>query len=56
LYYLHVQEARALSNYIAETYSIKHESPQALLFKDGKVVWDASHWKITYASLQENVK
>lgn len=56
LYYLHVQEARALSNHIAEAYSVKHESPQALLFKDGKVVWNASHWRITYSSLQENVK
>jgi bacillithiol system protein YtxJ len=55
-YFLHVQEARPLSNYIAETFAVKHESPQALLFKDGEVVWNASHWKITYSSLQENVK
>ncbi|KAA0549064.1 bacillithiol system redox-active protein YtxJ [Bacillus sp. BGMRC 2118] len=55
-YYLYVQEDRPLSNYIAETYSIKHESPQALLFKNGQVVWDASHWKITYKTLMENVK
>ncbi|KMJ57074.1 hypothetical protein AB685_18940 [Bacillus sp. LL01] len=55
-FYLNVQEARQLSNHIAETTEVKHESPQALLFKDGKVVWNASHWKITYSSLQENVK
>ncbi|WP_226680462.1 bacillithiol system redox-active protein YtxJ [Sutcliffiella horikoshii] len=55
-FYLNVQEARSLSNYIAETFDIKHESPQALLFKNGKVAWNASHWKITYSSLQENVK
>lgn len=55
-FYLNVQEARPLSNHIAEAAAVKHESPQALLFKDGKVVWNASHWKITYSSLQENVK
>ncbi len=55
-FYLNVQEAKPLSNHIAEATGVKHESPQALLFKDGKVVWDASHWKITYSSLQENAK
>ncbi|MDQ0224568.1 bacillithiol system redox-active protein YtxJ [Metabacillus niabensis] len=52
-YHLHVQEARPLSNYIAETYHIKHESPQALLFKGKEVKWNASHWKITYDALKK---
>lgn len=51
-YYLIVQQARPLSNYIEEKYQIKHESPQAILFKDDKAVWDASHWNITESSLQ----
>ncbi|MFT4414961.1 bacillithiol system redox-active protein YtxJ [Fredinandcohnia humi] len=51
-FYLYVQEARPLSNYIAETFSIKHESPQALLFEDGKVTWDTSHRNITKESLR----
>ena len=55
-FYLHVQEARDVSNFIAEKYNVKHESPQALFIKGGEVVWNASHWKITYSSLQENVK
>jgi len=50
-YYLFVQEARPLSNYIAETFGVKHESPQALLFENGAVVWHASHWNITYEAL-----
>ncbi|RSK28204.1 bacillithiol system redox-active protein YtxJ [Bacillus sp. HMF5848] len=54
--YLYVQEARPLSNYIAETYNIKHESPQALLIKEDEVVWHTSHWKITTKSLEEAVK
>ncbi|PLR83814.1 MULTISPECIES: bacillithiol system redox-active protein YtxJ [Bacillus] len=50
-YYLTVQDARPLSNHIAEKYDIKHESPQALLFTNSGVAWHASHWKITYETL-----
>lgn len=52
-YYLAVQEARPLSNYIAEKYNIKHESPQAILFDNEGAKWHASHWKITVDSLKE---
>lgn len=52
-YFLYVQDARPLSNYIAETFNIKHESPQALLFDQGTVTWNASHRKITRESLRE---
>lgn len=50
-YYLAVQEARPLSNEIAEKFQIKHESPQAILFSNGEALWNASHWKITNRSL-----
>jgi bacillithiol system protein YtxJ len=50
-YYLIVQTSRDLSNYIADRFQIKHESPQALLFKKGEVAWNASHWKITSKAL-----
>jgi bacillithiol system protein YtxJ len=50
-YYLAVQESRPLSNEISEKFQIKHESPQVLLFADGKVFWHVSHWKITNRSL-----
>lgn len=53
IYYLIVQEDRPLSNLMAERFSIKHESPQVLLFKNGEVAWHASHWKITYSSLTD---
>ncbi|ALC89644.1 thioredoxin [Bacillus sp. FJAT-18017] len=51
-----VQESRPLSTHIAETYGIKHESPQAILFADGQPVWNASHWKITKKSLNEAIQ
>ncbi|WP_251549633.1 bacillithiol system redox-active protein YtxJ [Neobacillus muris] len=54
-YYLAVQEARPLSNEVAEKFSIKHESPQAILFSNGEALWNASHWKITNKTLQAAV-
>mgnify|MGYP001951889759 CR=1 FL=1 len=53
--YLAVQEARPLSNYIAETFDIKHQSPQAIFFKQGKPTWNDSHWRIKNESLTENL-
>jgi bacillithiol system protein YtxJ len=42
-----VIESRALSNAIASTLGIRHESPQAILLRDGRPSWNASHWSIT---------
>lgn len=53
--YIVVQEDRELSNEIAETYHIKHETPQVILFKNGDVAWHASHWDITKASITKAV-
>lgn len=53
LYYLNVQEARPLSNAIAEQFQVKHESPQAFLFVDGELKWHASHWTLTYDELKK---
>jgi len=45
---VHVIEDRPVSNAIAEDLGIRHQSPQAILVKDGQPVWDESHWRITY--------
>lgn len=55
-YYLAVQEARPLSDHIAETFHVKHESPQAILFNQENVAWHASHWKITAETLAKAVE
>lgn len=34
---------RSLSNKISETYQVHHESPQVLLIKNGKCIFDESH-------------
>ncbi|HXU09473.1 MAG TPA: bacillithiol system redox-active protein YtxJ [Blastocatellia bacterium] len=48
-----VIENRRLSNSIAERFGVRHESPQAILIKDGRVTWHASHWSISPDSLRE---
>lgn len=52
---VHVIEERPVSNAIAEQLGVKHASPQAILVKDGKPVWDTSHWHITYDFLSEKL-
>ena len=50
-FYLVVREHRELSNYIAEKFNIKHESPKAFYFENGEVKWHDSHGKITVQAL-----
>ncbi|MFS0780529.1 bacillithiol system redox-active protein YtxJ [Bacillus sp. 1P06AnD] len=54
--YIVVQEDRDLSTQIAESYHVKHQSPQAILFKNGDVVWHESHWRITADSLSKAIE
>lgn len=42
-----VQQERPLSNAIADVLKVRHESPQALVVRDGQVLWHASHHRIT---------
>jgi bacillithiol system protein YtxJ len=51
-----VIENRAVSNVIAERLNIRHESPQAIVVKDGHAAWHASHWSITSNSLSEALR
>ena len=46
-----VQTHREVSNAIAARLGIRHETPQALLVRDGRVVWSASHFRVNAASL-----
>ncbi len=42
-YYLDLIKYRPVSNQIANMFNITHQSPQVLLIKDGKCVYDESH-------------
>lgn len=43
IYYLDLLQYRSISNEIADASGVHHESPQLIVFKDKKVVYDASH-------------
>jgi bacillithiol system protein YtxJ len=42
-----VQTHREVSNAVASKLGVRHETPQALLVRDGRVVWAASHFRVT---------
>jgi bacillithiol system protein YtxJ len=42
-----VQTHRDVSNAISKRLGVRHETPQALLIQDGRVVWSASHFRVT---------
>lgn len=52
-YYLHVQHARPLSQHIAQTFHVRHESPQVLWITEQGVQWHASHWNVTYEEMKK---
>lgn len=53
---IRVVEARPASNRVAEMTGIAHESPQLILFRDGKPVFDRDNWDITGAALTEGLQ
>ncbi|WP_179032861.1 bacillithiol system redox-active protein YtxJ [Paenibacillus kribbensis] len=52
---IYVVEDRPVSNEAAERLQIKHESPQAILIKDGEAVWHTSHSNITAGALHDHL-
>ena len=51
-----VQTHRAVSNAIAQKLGVRHETPQALLVKNGRVVWSASHFRVTAAAVENAIR
>ena len=45
-YYLDLLKFRPISNAIAETFQVHHESPQILLIQKGECTYDESHYGI----------
>ena len=54
-YFLDLLEFRAVSNEIASRFGIMHQSPQLLLIKEGKVLYDASHSDIQANELKKYI-
>lgn len=52
-WYLSLLAHRDVSNAIASKFSVEHESPQAIVLKDGKVIYHRSHSAISVADLKK---
>ena len=51
-----VQENRELSREIESRTGVQHETPQALVLRNGRVVWNASHFDITSDVVEQAVR
>jgi bacillithiol system protein YtxJ len=54
-YYLDILAYRSISNAIVEKFAVEHQSPQLLLIKDGRCVYNASHSDIQVEALFRQV-
>jgi bacillithiol system protein YtxJ len=52
-YYLDLLSHRSLSNSIAERFAVEHESPQILVIKNGKCIYDESHMGIDMEEIKD---
>ncbi|NJC26232.1 bacillithiol system redox-active protein YtxJ [Neolewinella antarctica] len=52
-YYLDLIRYRPVSNFIADEFGVRHESPQALFIKNGVCVHNASHLDINVADVKK---
>jgi bacillithiol system protein YtxJ len=48
-----VQQARDVSREIEARTGIQHESPQAIILRNGRAVWNASHWSIKADAIED---
>lgn len=53
---IEVQRARDLSKEIEKKTGIRHETPQVIVIEKGRVVWNASHWKVTARAVADAVQ
>ena len=51
-----VQHARDVSNALAEKTGIRHESPQAIILKDGEAIYHASHYNISANEVEKQLE
>ena len=50
-----VQSHRTVSDHVVTRLGIRHETPQAILLRDGRPVWSASHFRITADALGRQI-
>lgn len=53
IYFLDLIEYRPISGEIAERFGVTHQSPQMIVLKNGKAVYDSSHESIDARALEQ---
>ena len=53
-YFLDLIKFRSISNQIAEIFKVRHESPQVLVIKDGKCIFNESHLGIDMHEIRDH--
>jgi bacillithiol system protein YtxJ len=51
-----VQSARDVSRELANLTGVRHETPQVIVLRDGKAVWNASHFDVQAGAVAEAVE
>ena len=51
-----VQKSRDVSREVETRTGVRHETPQALVLRNGEVVWNASHFSITADAVEQALK
>ena len=51
-----VQRARPVSNEIESRTGVQHETPQAIILRNGQAVWSASHWRISSEAVEQALR
>ncbi len=50
-----VQASRRVSDAVEERFGVRHESPQVLVVHEGRLVWHASHFRVTAVAIERAV-
>ncbi len=50
-----VQSAREVSREFASLTGVRHETPQVVVLRDGKAVWDASHFDVKASTVADAI-
>jgi len=53
---LEVQSAREISRELANLTGVRHETPQVIVLRDGKAVWNASHFDVQAVAVAKAVE
>ena len=51
-----MQQSRDLAREIEQRTGVRHETPQALVIRNGRAVWNASHFDVTAQAVEQAVK